>query len=245
MPALIIVIDDVTKKVADFYGNFGKYTKQFYVLFIKPMVAWVGELWDSIVNFFKGLPEAAAKAFEWLGEQVQAIFESIGLGGVGTKVSGFFEGVAGVIRAPIESIKTALNDYVIATFNKLISADLPLIGPLKDVEVLRELGLAEIPRLAAGGIAPPTPGGREVIVAEGGRPEAVVPLTPQSVKAFVEPVVAGTEIEVPGFTEALGLLADIRGILRGTLKVDAGDADGADEEFGDFTRAIGLSGVIG
>jgi len=244
MPAVVIVLGDVAKQVEDFFGNFPKYANQFHILFIKPLMEWVGDLWDTITDFFAKLPETVAGIFEWIGKQGQLLLESIGLSEMGKSVRGFFTGIASAITSPVEAIKNALNKYVIDMFNTLISADLPLIGPLKEVEVLQELGLAELPHLAAGGIATPRPGGREVVVAEGGEPEAVVPLTPDSVRAFVEPVIANADITLPGIEEGLGLLRDIRDALQGTLAVGAGGV-GGDDEFRHLDRAVGITGVIG
>jgi len=148
-----------------------------------------------------------------------------------------------------------LNKYVIDMFNKLITADLPLIGPLKDVGALRDLGLTEIPKLAMGGVVTPQPGGREVIVGEAGAPEAVIPLTPKGVRSFIEPIIADLNVEVPtpqmlGLLEAVGILGDIRNILRNPLRVEGDDsgANGAtpgSNEWANLERTVGLSGVVG
>ena len=65
--------------------------------------------------------------------------------------------------------------------------DLPFWGALVTSALIGAAGIAQIaavnaqplpspPQLAAGGIIPPRPGGTEVIAAEAGVPEAVIPL---------------------------------------------------------------------
>lgn len=269
MPAAVMVIEEIADRVSDFFSNLGKYSTQFKVLFIDPIIGWFGGAYDSAMEIIQGFRQKAVEMLTWLGEQARGVLDALGLGGIGSKVEGIFKSIAGIIQAPIEGIRKVINDYIIDTMNDILSADLPVIGNLAGI-IFDDEGY-RIPRLQHGGIIDAVPGGREVIVGEGGAPEAVVPLTTEAVADFIQPALRGMSVEVslpevtvpditaaigsidlapvldvPVLREALDFLRDIRGALTGTLTVEMDEAAperrGSDEWAG-MNRAVGLSGV--
>lgn len=94
---------------------------------------------------------------------------------------------------------------------------------------------------ADGGVIMPQPGGLDAILGEGGKPEIVMPLTPEAVRTVMQPVAAQLNLNAPWASqakEAVGLMREIRNLLRGTLTVAA-------EESRADPVAVGMTGLVG
>lgn len=122
-----------------------------------------------VANFGK-IKTVATAVWSWVTDKFGKLVDFVtGLPGrIATASKGMFDGIK-------NAFKSALN-WVIDKWNGLefkvpgISAFGKTIGGFT-------LGVPDIPRLAAGGIVPKTPGGRLVIAGEGRENEAIIPLS--------------------------------------------------------------------
>jgi len=140
-----------------------------------------GMMWDSIMESATELP---GRIGDYLKENLQPLFDALGLGDVGETMSGLWEGVKGAVMAPIEIIRAAVNSLSEAVNSLMFDYTLPL----SDQSFGEMLGIARIPALASGGVVT---GPTSAIVGEAG-PEAVIPLSrlPEMVSRL-RPVMVG------------------------------------------------------
>jgi len=125
-----------------------------------------GMMWDSIMESATELP---GRIGDYLKENLQPLFDALGLGDVGETMSGLWEGVKGAVMPPIEIIRAAVNSLSEAVNSLMFDYTLPL----SDQSFGEMLGIARIPALASGGVVT---GPTSAIVGEAG-PEAVIPLS--------------------------------------------------------------------
>ena len=115
----------------------------------KVSVDWMVNAWNAVAQGFK-------TAFDW----ITSMFK------------GYANGWIFVFESVINLIVNGLNAF--------LTSGNGVLGPLGDaIHLNLRLGgipNVKLPRLAEGGIVPATPGGRQVIVGEGGSPEAIIPL---------------------------------------------------------------------
>jgi len=79
---------------------------------------------------------------------------------------------------------------------------------------LEALGFAEggIAGLADGGVVKPLNGGVPAILAEAGVPEAAVPLTPEAVSTFIQPILSQVDLKLPDTAVANPLASKMAGL---------------------------------
>ena len=148
------------------------------------VAGWFGGVWNGIVAIFAGVGGWFASVFQsavnairnaWGGitgffqgiwNAITSIFGNIGaavangiVGAVKGVVNGILSGAEGIVNGFVNAI-----NGVIGTINRIPGVNIGKIGQL------------HLPRLAQGGIVQATPGGTPVIVGEGGKDEAVIPL---------------------------------------------------------------------
>lgn len=111
--------------------------------------------WGGITGFFQGIWNAIVNIFGSIGA---AVSNGI-VGAVRGVVNGILAGAEGIVNGFVNAI-----NGVVGTINKIPGVNIGKIGQL------------HLPRLAEGGIVPATPGGRTVVVGEGGKDEAIIPL---------------------------------------------------------------------
>ena len=115
----------------------------------KVSVDFMVNAWDAVAHGFK-------MAFDW----ITSMFK------------GYANGWIFVFESVINLIVNGLNAF--------LTSGNGVLGPLGDaIHLNLRLGgipNVKLPRLAEGGIVPATPGGRQVVVGEGGSAEAIIPL---------------------------------------------------------------------
>jgi phage-related protein len=254
------VIDGVTDKVSDFFGNLGKYWDQFDALFIQPIMEGI----DSIVEAFAlhgvlgGIEEVFTQIWEflktgwstlvgWFGEMLGSLLDLLGLTGAGESVRGIFQAIQAAILSPLETIKAIINTGIIDTLNSFLSYDLPVIGPIKDIKALG-LSTPPISRLEAGGIVEGGKGGTLAQVGEGKGNELVMPLSRETVQETVGPLLGG--VEMPAMQEVVEALHSIHQTIeravdrmmgqRGPAGQEQAPAHAADDR--QLGMALGISG---
>jgi hypothetical protein len=139
---------------------------------------WITEI-TILVNIIKGV----VTVVQWVVTTVAKVLGGITsafktvFGGIAAIIGGVAGGVASAVKGIINTVIGVLNffigviDTVIKGMNAVLGA-IPTFGAGKI-----QIGtIGKIASLAEGGIVMPTPGGSLVRVAEGGRPEAVIPL---------------------------------------------------------------------
>ena len=122
--------------------------------------------WTSTIEGLTGAAKGFGEAFMTVFRGVGNFFKNIVNGYIGLWegfINGILGGVNGIIRA-VNSIKITLPSWIPGLGGQSFGVNLPTVSNLN------------IPRLADGGIVMPTPGGVLANIAEGGKPEAVIPL---------------------------------------------------------------------
>jgi len=130
-------------------------------------ISWVGK---NAPKWWQKVKDAAGAAKDWVVGKWDAMmtwFEKLP-GKIAKKASGMWNGIK-------DAFKGAIN-YVIDKWNGL-SFGIPGGSFMGMSWPPMSLDTPNIPRLAAGGIVPATPGGRLVNMSEGGEDEAVIPLS--------------------------------------------------------------------
>lgn len=129
------------------------------------LVGAIGFFSDSITNFsnfMKTFSETFGAIWQGISDTVRTVIRGI-LGFIQGLVNGVIDGVNAVIRA-INSIRVTIPDWVPGFGGATFGLNLP------------RLSRVQIPQLAEGGIVMPQQGGVLANLAEGGVPEAVIPL---------------------------------------------------------------------
>ncbi len=221
-PIIEKIVDVVEGLVEEWeeFGNIADEVIEAVIGTVKDAWEWIVEksewLFNKVVGFFTSIPEKIKSGFtavlDWIKGKVTGILDFLGLSGIGKRVSGIFDTIKNLIRAPVETIKSVINDTIIETINDVLWWKVPVIGK----RLQKILGLSQLSYLAEGGIATePTP----AVVGEGGVAEAIVPLKPEYIQRFVTNVlgpVGGTAerpIEVRTDSELKGLMGKMVNLL--------------------------------
>ena len=132
-------------------------------------------IWDGVWSAIKGAWDTFKNFFT---TTIPNVFKSM----VNT-IIGVYEGIPNAFINALNAVTGAWNDFSIKTpglkvLGKTIIPEITFETP--DLPTVPNI---KLPRLARGGIVPATPGGRIIRVAEGGRPEAIVPLGRHGMRA--------------------------------------------------------------
>ena len=147
-------IEEFMAKVQSIGGPFGQFR------------GWLDELAIKIRTFFLG----AQKNFTSVGKGISGFFR-----GVGSTISGVFGNAVSGAKSMLNQVIDAVN-RAIGGINGIGSA----VGGAVGISV----NIPKIPRLAKGGIAMPSRGGTYANIAEAGVPEAVIPLSKNSLAKY-------------------------------------------------------------
>ena len=171
-------LDTIGETVGGFFSAFG--TK------VRGGLDAVGETFGG---FFSGLGTLVRGGLDAVGEAVGGFFSALGTGARITFVAIGEAAIFGInaIIASIEAIpnafidglnavKQAWNAFSIRTPALEVLGRVIIPSITWDTPNLALTPQVALPRLAGGGIVPHTPGGRAVVVGEGGQDEAIVPL---------------------------------------------------------------------
>lgn len=169
---------------------------------LQGLANWWNETWDGIVNFFRdtlqnimnfwlGFPLIGdiIRAVQFLANNWDLVWSTIGktFEDIWNGIGNFFKGVANWILGGIESFVNGAIDLI----NGILEPIRVVSGALGDVFgqswSVPRLSHVRIPRLAEGGIVMPQHGGVLSLIAEAGKPEAVIPLDE------LENIIAGSD----------------------------------------------------
>jgi len=117
---------------------------------------------DWIVGAWGNVQSAFTTAFEFIGNAFKGYVNFwIGM------FEGFINGISNGINGMLGGLNQVLDGVKAASFGSI------------NLHV-NKIPMVKLPKLAKGGIVMPTPGGTNVTVGEGGRPEAIIPLSSRS-----------------------------------------------------------------
>lgn len=147
------------------------------------VLGFFGGIWNGIISTFSNVGSFFGNIFTGAWNNIKNVFSSMGgffqgvwgsivsiFGNVGTSIGNAIAGsVKGVVNSILGFAENTINGFI-----RAINGAIETINKIPGVNIGR-LGTLSIPRLASGGIIPATPGGRQVLVAEGGQSEWVVP----------------------------------------------------------------------
>lgn len=147
------------------------------------VAAWFGGVWNGIVNAFSAVGSWFANIFSVAWNGIRNVFAGVGgffqgiwntivsiFGSIGAAIG---NGISGAVKGVVNSILSGAEN-IINGFIGAINGAINVINKIPGVSI-GQLGYLHLPRLATGGIVPATTGGQQVIVAEGGQNEWVVP----------------------------------------------------------------------
>lgn len=175
-------------------GLFLTKVAEFIITYVVPVIVKIGSVMVSIIKFAVGVwiteISILIHIIQGVVSVVVTVVTKVGqvLGGITSAFKAVFGGIAGIISGVANGIATAVKgiiNTVIGVLNFFIGVIDTVIGGMNAVlGKIPTFGLGKIqigligkiPQLASGGIVMPTPGGSLVNVAEGGRPEAIIPL---------------------------------------------------------------------
>ena len=145
----------------------------------------IGQIVLSVFNMIAGTVTSTMRGvFQFMigiWNSVRSLFvgAAIAIGGAFSgAIRGALNGVFGLVEGIVNTFVNAVNGAV-GMINKIPGVHIGAIGHVK------------LPRLATGGIIPPTPGGQHVVVAEGGQAEWVVPESKMA--SLIAQVIARTD----------------------------------------------------
>jgi hypothetical protein len=151
--AILAVIAGITYLATQ--TTFFQDTWEKMVLIFQASIKWMSGAWGVVSSAFTTAFDFISKAFKgyvnfWIG-----MFE------------GFINGVINGINGMLGGLNSVLDGVKAASFGAI------------DLHV-NNIPNLNLPKLAKGGIVMPSPGGTNVTVGEGGRPEAIIPLGSRS-----------------------------------------------------------------
>ena len=185
------VIQPLLEKFGDFFGMLYDNVIEPVAGFIGVAFEKLGDAWDFVYsNVIEPVLDAFGTGFEWvynnlikpIADLIGGAFETVGgttetvFGAVTDFMKDTFNGLVNIVRSPLNKIIGFVNNVIDAlnTIQVTIPSFVPKFGGQSfGINLPR---IAEIPALAEGGIVMPRPGGVLAQLAEGGRPEAVIPL---------------------------------------------------------------------
>ena len=144
---------------------------------------WFKGLWDGIVSIFSGVAGWFGGIFQGAWNAITSIFGNLGgfFGGVWNSITGMFGRLGSFVGDTIGgAVKGAVNgalgmvERMANGFIGMINGAIGLINKIPGVHIGNIPDL-HIPRLATGGIVPPTNGGSIIYAGDGGQNEWVVP----------------------------------------------------------------------
>ena len=144
---------------------------------------WFKGLWDGIVSIFSGVAGWFGGIFQGAWNAITGIFGNLGgfFGGVWNSITGMFGRLGSFVGDTIGgAVKGAVNgalgmvERMANGFIGMINGAIGLINKIPGVHIGNIPDL-HIPRLATGGIVPPTNGGSIIYAGDGGQNEWVVP----------------------------------------------------------------------
>jgi TP901 family phage tail tape measure protein len=179
-------------------GHFGDFFTHLYNQIVEPLTEQMGfvfeklgEAWDWVYsNVLEPVIDAFGAGFEWVynnlikpvADLIGGAFETVGdttetvFGSVQSFMEDTFKNLVNIVRVPLNTIIGFINNVIDAlnTIQVTIPPFVPKFGGKTfGINLPR---ISEIPALADGGIVMPRAGGVLAQLAEGGRPEAVIPL---------------------------------------------------------------------
>jgi hypothetical protein len=139
------------------------------ITYLATQTTFFQDTWTNLVNIFQGTAKVFGIAWDLIKKGFMIAFEFIGkmFKNYVNFWLGLFEGFINFIVDGLNAVVGHLNDVL----NGLKTATGGTIS--LHVSTVPKL---KLPRLANGGIVMPSPGGTNVTVGEGGKPEAIVPL---------------------------------------------------------------------
>lgn len=163
------VIEPVTKFIGTALGVIGDAFTMAWTDFIKPALKAIGDAFKWVYdNIIKPVSEWINGTIENVGKAFRDVFQ-----GVSDFMRDVFAKLVNYVKVPLNAIIGFINKVIGAlnTIQVSIPDWVPLVGG-------RTFGinLPRVPQLADGGIVMPQPGGVLANIAEGGQPEAVIPL---------------------------------------------------------------------
>jgi len=135
---------------------------------------FIGEVWKNITNFFR---DGWNGVVSWITNSINNFvnFWKNSFTGIGNFVGSVFNGIVGVVKGPINMIIDLING-MIGRINS-IKVDIPPFARwMFGGQARLGFSIPTIPRLAMGGVVPPSKGGTMAQIAEAGKPERVEPL---------------------------------------------------------------------
>lgn len=185
----------IFESVAAEFDKLGNFFADVFETVFTPVAEGIEEGFDHLGSFIEDVNnnviipvfDAFGSAFEWVYENIIAPVSSW-IEDTITKVGEAFETVFGNVKSFMESTFGALVGIVKTPLNAIIDLINGVIGALNTIKVTipdwvpgwggRSFGIniPKVPKLAKGGVVMPQPGGVLANIAEGGQPEAVIPL---------------------------------------------------------------------
>lgn len=144
---------------------------------------WFGGLWNGIVGVFGGAAGWFSGVFQGAWNAIVGVFSRIPgfFGGVWNTVAGMFGKIGSFVGNSVGgAVKGAVNgalgmvERMANGFINTINGAIGLINKIPGVHI-GNISQLHIPRLATGGIVPPTNGGSIIYAGDGGQNEWVVP----------------------------------------------------------------------
>lgn len=144
---------------------------------------WFGGLWNSIVGVFGGAAGWFSGVFQGAWNAIVGVFGRMPgfFGGVWNTVAGMFGKIGSFVGNSVGgAVKGAVNgalgmvERMANGFINTINGAIGLINKIPGVHI-GNISQLHIPRLATGGIVPPTNGGSIIYAGDGGQNEWVVP----------------------------------------------------------------------
>jgi len=168
---------------------------------------WFKGLWDGIVSIFSGVAGWFGSIFQGAWNAITGVFGRLGgfFGGVWNSITGMFGrlgsfvgdtiggAVKGAVNGALGMVERMANGFI-GTINGAIG----LINKIPGVNI-GNIPSLHIPRLATGGIVPPTNGGSIIYAGDGGQNEWVVPESKMA--SLVAQINRRTENESGGMTK--------------------------------------------
>lgn len=144
---------------------------------------WFGGLWNGIVGVFGGAAGWFSGVFQGAWNAIVGVFSRMSgfFGGVWNTVAGMFGKIGSFVGNSVGgAVKGAVNgalgmvERMANGFINTINGAIGLINKIPGVHI-GNISQLHIPRLATGGIVPPTNGGSIIYAGDGGQNEWVVP----------------------------------------------------------------------
>lgn len=144
---------------------------------------WFGGLWNGIVGVFGGAAGWFSGVFQGAWNAIVGVFSRMSgfFGGVWNTVTGMFGKIGSFVGNSVGgAVKGAVNgalgmvERMANGFINTINGAIGLINKIPGVHI-GNISQLHIPRLATGGIVPPTNGGSIIYAGDGGQNEWVVP----------------------------------------------------------------------